>query len=155
MEQSANDFTRLPGNLLRRCHQVAVALFLDECVDFKLTPLQFAILAALEKDGPQDQITLGGATAIDRTTVTVVTRNLEEHGLIVRKKSPRDKRYNIVSLTRSGREVVRDILPAVNSAQRRIVEPLDKEEADQLIMLLEKMMATNNKLSRAPVKPKP
>lgn len=154
MAEDADDFTRLPGYLLRRCHQVAVALFLDECSDFDLTPLQFAILAALEKDGPQDQITLGGATAIDRTTVTVVTRNLEEHGLIERKKSPRDKRYNIVSLTNSGREVIRDILPAVENAQRRIIEPLNKEEAVQLISLLEKMMAANNKLSRAPVKSK-
>lgn len=154
MGEDTSDFTRFPGNLLRRCHQVAVALFLDECSNFNLTPLQFAILAALERDGPQDQITLGGATAIDRTTVTVVTRNLEEHGLIERKKSPRDKRYNIVSLTKSGREVVRDILPAVESAQQRIVAPLEKEEAVQLIMLLEKMMTANNKLSRAPVKSK-
>ncbi|MBL4891981.1 MAG: MarR family transcriptional regulator [Rhizobiaceae bacterium] len=154
MVWSTDDFSKTPGHLLRRCHQVAVALFLDECAEFDLTPLQFAILSALEKDGPQDQITLGGTTAIDRTTVTVVARNLEEHGLIERKKSPRDKRYNIVSLTKSGRELVRDILPAVENAQQRIVEPLDKEESDQLIMLLEKMMAANNKLSRAPIRPK-
>lgn len=149
-----DDYTRFPGNLLRRCHQVAVALFLDECSGFNLTPLQFAILAALEKDGPQDQVTLGGLTAIDRTTVTVVTRNLEEQGLIERKKLPRDKRYNIVSLTKSGREVVRDVSPAVVNAQQRIVEPLEEKETVQLIMLLEKMMAANNKLSRAPIKPK-
>ncbi|MFK5980607.1 MAG: MarR family winged helix-turn-helix transcriptional regulator [Rhizobiaceae bacterium] len=154
MGENIDDYTRFPGNLLRRCHQVAVALFLDECSGFNLTPLQFAVLAALEKDGPQDQVTLGGLTAIDRTTITVVTRNLEEQGLIERKKLPRDKRYNIVSLTKSGREVVRDVSPAVVNAQKRIVEPLEEKEAVQLIMLLEKMMAANNKLSRAPVKPK-
>ena len=41
------DVFTLPGHLLRRCHQIAVAVFLDECRDHDLTPPQFATLAAL------------------------------------------------------------------------------------------------------------
>ena len=140
----------MPGHLLRRCHQIAVAIFLDVCADFDLTPLQFAVLEALCSDGSQDQVTLGGATALDRTTITVLLRNLERRGLISRAKSRRDQRSKIVSPTAAGRALLEAALPAVEDAQRRIVAPLDAREADRLLRLLEKLADNNNALSRAP-----
>jgi hypothetical protein len=31
-------FLKTPGHLLPRCHQIAVAIFLDQCQAFDLTP---------------------------------------------------------------------------------------------------------------------
>src|SRR5580658_10623325 len=62
-----------PGHLLRRCHQISVAIFLDECQAFDLTPLQYVALSALATLGPMDKATIGGVVALDRTTVAVVT----------------------------------------------------------------------------------
>jgi len=140
----------MPGHLLRRCHQIAVAIFLDACAEFDLTPLQFAVLESLCNDGPQDQVTLGGATALDRTTITVLLRNLERRGLLRRDKSRRDLRSKIVTVTAAGRRLLEAVLPAVETAQRRIVAPLDAEEAEHLLELLEKVAKDNNAFSRAP-----
>ena len=53
-----------------------------------LTPLQFAVLVALYRDGPEDQMRLGGALALDRTTIGVVVKKLEERGLVARSENP-------------------------------------------------------------------
>ena len=39
----ADNFENMAGHLLRRCHQIAVAIFLDECAAYDLTPLQFVV----------------------------------------------------------------------------------------------------------------
>ena len=143
-------FTAMPGHLLRRCQQIAVAIFLDACARFDLTPLQFAVLESLSNDGPQDQVTLGGATALDRTTITVVLRNLERRGLLHREQSPQDLRSKIVTINAAGEKLLRDVLPSVEAAQQRILAPLDSAEASELLVLLEKLARNNNALSRAP-----
>ena len=36
-----------PGYLIRRLHQIHVALFQKECAAFEITPLQYSLLTAL------------------------------------------------------------------------------------------------------------
>ena len=144
--------TGMPGHLLRRCQQIAVAVFLDECLRYDLTPLQYAVLQTLADSGPQDQVTLSGATAMDRTTITVLVRKLEQRGLLRRNPSERDARAKIVSLTAAGEKLLKTVRPAVDAAQRRIVSPLTVDEAAKLLQLLDKLAHGNNALSRAPAR---
>jgi DNA-binding MarR family transcriptional regulator len=145
-------YESMAGHLLRRCHQIAVAIFLDECEAFELTPLQFAVLDSLRANGPQDQVTLGGAVALDRTTISLVIRKLEQRQLVRREKSAQDKRAKIVTITATGKALTDAALRAVQSAQQRIVAPLDDAESGLLLQLLAKMAQGNNSLSRAPEK---
>ncbi len=149
----SDEFASMPGHLLRRCHQIAVAIFLDECERFDLTPLQFAVLSSLLYDGPQDQVTLGGAAALDRTTISLVIRKLEARRLVRRERSEHDQRAKIVTITAAGKYLVHEALPAVEAAQRRILDPLETAEAAQLVALLEKLARGNNASSRAPSRP--
>src|SRR6218665_2660189 len=41
------DFQHAPGPLIRRAHQLAVSIFMEETSDYGVTPVQFAILNAL------------------------------------------------------------------------------------------------------------
>ena len=49
-----------PGFLIRRLHQIHVALFQKKCAAFDITPLQYSLLTALARRGTADQTTLGG-----------------------------------------------------------------------------------------------
>ena len=147
-----NHFTTMPGHLLRRCHQIAVAIFLEDCAQLDLTPLQFAVLQTLLISGPQDQATLGGATAMDRTTTALVVSKLEQRELLRRKRSSRDQRSRIVSITARGKKLIRRALPIVEAAQQRIVAPLNAKESERLVELLKKLAQGNNAASRAPQK---
>jgi MarR family transcriptional regulator, lower aerobic nicotinate degradation pathway regulator len=142
-----------PGHLLRRCHQIAVALFLDECETYDLTPPQFASLSALSAYGPLDKATLGGIAALDRTTVAVVLRNLQERGLVVSTASPVDRRATLNQITPAGRATLDAVIPAVEKAQERALAPLDRDERAAFVTLLAKIADANNMLSRAPQRP--
>ncbi|MDY7114762.1 MarR family transcriptional regulator [Halomonas sp. SSL-5] len=142
----------LPGNLLRRCHQISVAIFLRKCEAYNLTQLQYIILCALEEHGSIDQITLGGHTALDRNTVAVVVRKLEERGLVTRSRNPEDRRSMLVTLTDDGRQLRHAADPAVAEVQEEILAPLDEAEREQLCQLLQRIADENNHLSRVPVR---
>jgi hypothetical protein len=59
-----------PGFLIRRLHQIHVALFQDACGEFEVTPLQYSLLSALAARKTADQTTLAADIALDRTTTT-------------------------------------------------------------------------------------
>lgn len=146
------DANTLPGNLLRRCHQSSVAIFLRQCEAFHLTQLQYVALSALEERGSLDQITLGGYTALDRNTIAVVVRKLEERGLVTRQRNPQDRRSMLVTLTEAGRELRHQAENSVRDAQEKILAPLSAEERDTLCHLLQRMADANNERSRVPIR---
>lgn len=148
--KTGETFVENPGHLLRRCHQIGVALFLDECQAFDITPLQYVILSALASYGSLDKATIGGATALDRTTVAVVVRNLEERGFVTTRPSEEDRRAKLIKITAKGLNLLSSVRPAVANAQERIVAPLAPKERVELLRLLHKLAENNNLLSRAP-----
>ena len=143
-------FLATPGHLLRRCHQISVAIFLDECQAFDLTPLQYVTLSALATHGPMDKATIGGVVALDRTTVAVVVKNLEQRGLATTRPSEYDRRAKLVKITAKGLSLTSSAQTQVAKAQERTVAPLTAREHDELLRLLRKIAQENNLLSRAP-----
>lgn len=143
----------MPGHLLRRCQQIAVALFLHECRSLDLTPLQFAVLSAVADREGLDQAGLAGLVALDRTTVGVVLRGLERRGAVRRSRSERDGRAKRVALTESGRALLAAALPLVRHTQERLTAPLDAAERATLERLLLRLADGNNAASRAPLRP--
>lgn len=140
----------MPGHLLRRCHQIAVGIFLEECRSRELTPLQYVALATLSERGPLDQAALGRVAALDRTTSATVIRALADRNLVIRNRSRKDKRSKIVMLTKAGETLLEEVQEDVDKAQARIVSPLSPREQAQLGRLLAKMANENNGFSRAP-----
>src|SRR3546814_19900846 len=66
---SLEDLYAKPAHLIRRAHQISWAIFLDECADFNLTPVQYAALAAIEAKEPTDATRLSALIAFDRATI--------------------------------------------------------------------------------------
>lgn len=148
--RTAEAFLATPGHLLRRCHQISVAIFLDECQTFDLTPLQYVTLSALATHGPMDKATIAGVVALDRTTVAVVVKNLEQRGLATTRPSEHDRRAKLVKITAKGLGLATSAQAEVAKAQERTVAPLTAKERDELLRLLRKIAQENNLLSRAP-----
>ena len=140
-------FLATPGHILRRCHQISVAIFLDE---FDLTPLQYVTLSALTTHGPMEKATIGGVVALDRTTVAVVVRNLQQRGSATTHPSDYDRRAKLVKITAKGLNLESSARAQVAKAQERTVAPLTAEERDEFLRLLRKIAQENNLLSRAP-----
>ena len=135
------DFEHAPGHLVRRAHQLAVAIFMEETGDFDVTPVQFAILNALIDDPGEDQVTLARRVAFDAATSGSVISRLETKGWVRREADPADKRRKLLWVTPDGEQVALRMKRAVARAQARIVAPLDGAERAQLVQLLGKLVA--------------
>jgi len=141
-----------PGYLFRRMQQIAVAIFVEECRDFDLTPVQYAALIAIRAHPGIDATRLSAVIAFDRSTLGSVIERLEAKSYIERKPAPEDKRVKLLYLTKSGANLLRDILPAVDRAQARMLQPLKPAERKTLLMLLEQLVDLNNEASRVPLR---
>lgn len=135
------DFQHAPGHLIRRAHQLAVAIFVEETGDFDVTPVQFAILNALIDDPGEDQVTLAGKVAFDAATFGSVIGRLEAKGWVRREADEHDRRRKLLWITREGEQAARGMNRAVARAQNRILGPLDAAERRRLVQLLGKLIA--------------
>jgi DNA-binding MarR family transcriptional regulator len=142
----------MPGHLIRRCHQIAVALFFEECGAFEITPQQYAVLSVLADNDGVDQITLAGLAALNRTTAGEIVDRMVSAGLLERHDNPRDRRAKNIFLTQSSRTLLSEAREAVARVQQRLLQPLSPAERETLIRLLGRIASENNELSRAPLR---
>lgn len=132
-----------PGHLIRRLQQIAVALFMDEAQALDLTPVQFAALAAAQRQAGMDQRTLARAIGFDTSTTGGVIDRLEARGLLRRQPAPEDRRVRRIHLTAGGEALLAQATPAMLKAQQRIVGPLGPAEQAQFIGLLKTLVAAH------------
>jgi DNA-binding MarR family transcriptional regulator len=141
-----------PGYLFRRMQQIAVALFIEECKAFDLTPVQYAALIAIHTHPGIDATRLSAVIAFDRSTLGSVIERLEAKKLIDRKPSGEDKRVKLLYLTKAGAAILRDIMPSVEKAQARMMQPLKAADRKVLLALLTQLVDLNNEASRVPLR---
>jgi DNA-binding MarR family transcriptional regulator len=144
------DLHRQPGHLIRRAQQIAVAIFIEECADFDLTPVQYAAMVAIQENEGIDATRLSAQIAFDRSTLGNVLERLEARGFVERYSSPDDKRVKLLKLTPQGRAVTRRAEAAVLRTQDRILAPLDPDNRRVLLELLAQVVELNNDASRVP-----
>jgi DNA-binding MarR family transcriptional regulator len=140
----------LPGYHIRRLQQIAVAVFLQETVEHRVTPVQYAALQTVCNQPGIDQRTLAGAIGFDTSTIASVIDRLEARGLLVRAVAPQDKRLRLLALTRDGKALLAAAVPGMRRAQERMLAPLPKAERAEFMRMLRTLVEANNELSRAP-----
>jgi len=141
-----------PGYLFRRMQQIAVAIFVEECKAYDLTPVQYAALVAIQAHPGIDATRLSAVIAFDRSTLGNVIERLEAKQLIERKPSREDRRVKLLYLTRAGVALLSDIMPSVDRAQARMLQPLKPADRKTLMALLTQLVDLNNEASRVPLR---
>ena len=144
------DLHSKPGHLIRRAQQIAVAIFMDECAEYDLTPVQYAALAAIRENPGIDATRLSTLIAFDRSTLGNVLERLEARKLVVRYASAEDKRIKLLKITTAGAALIRRAEAAVLRAQERILAPLGRADQNKFMELLGQMVELNNDASRVP-----
>lgn len=139
-----------PGHLIRRMQQIAVAIFMEECSDFDLTPVQYATLVAIGAYPGVDATRLSALIAFDRSTLGNVIGRLEAKKYIQRRASKEDSRVKLLHLTDLGRKMLGAAASAVERAQQAMLAPLRPSDRRKLIQLLAQLVDLNNDASRAP-----
>jgi len=147
-----DDLYAMPGHLIRRSQQIAVALFVEETAAFALTPVQYAALVAIAEQPGIDATRLSQLIAFDRSTIGNVLARLEARGLLARKSGVKDKRVKRLRITRRGATLIARIEIAVARAQGRILAPLAPAERRLFMAMLTRLVQVNNRYSRVPLR---
>ncbi len=104
-----------------------------------LTPGQFGVMEVIHHLGPLDQAALGRKILKSGGNITMITDNLERRGLVARVEDQRDRRRNIVRLTRKGRNMIKTLFPKVASGVVGAMGSLSAHEHEELGVLLKKL----------------
>lgn len=95
-------------------------LFDDALRPLGLTSGQFSLLMSLNSPDPPTLGALSSVLAMDRTTLTANLKPLERHGLVTAAVDADDRRVRRLSLTRSGRAILRAALPIWKRTHRQL-----------------------------------
>jgi DNA-binding MarR family transcriptional regulator len=138
-----------PGFLVRRLHQICVAIFLEECAEVRLTPIQWAILTVVERTPRLGYSSIAAQVGLDRSNTANVVRRLAERGWIRQEPSTTDKRMLCVELTPTGHKLLTRLRPQLKRSQDRVFEALSEKERRVFKALLTRLIVHNNAAGRA------
>jgi DNA-binding MarR family transcriptional regulator len=146
-----NDLYARPGFLLRRAHQISVAIFLEETAAFGVTSTQYGALYVIQHVDGLDQIGLARLLGVDRSTSALVVTKLESAGWIVRQTDTADRRRKVLVLTAQGRALLEQLAGPAGRVRQRLLDVFTAEEGTQFLALLSKFADAFNGEIRAPL----
>jgi DNA-binding MarR family transcriptional regulator len=132
------------GYLLKHAQQQLAQVAARATAPFGIDGRELATLAVLGADAPLSQQEAAEQLGIDRTTMVAHVDALEEKGLVERRRSPDDRRKNIVELTPAGRRCLREAGHARDEVERDFLAPLGADGAAQFVRALQVLVAGPN-----------
>jgi DNA-binding MarR family transcriptional regulator len=142
-----------PGFLVRRLHQIHVAMFLKALSEENVTPVQYGLLSILLDQPGLDQLSVAKELGIDRANVGDILKRLERRKWLTRVVDPSDKRRNICLPTRDGIAFVNKYRKNMQQTEEQLVEPLSREERKTFMTLLLRLVGEHNDIGRAALTP--
>jgi DNA-binding MarR family transcriptional regulator len=142
---------RRPGFMIRRVHQIAVSLFLEETGMLGITNRQWGILFVLKHRPGIDQISVAKLLGLDRSTTGMVLGKLEANGLVKRAVGARDKRRHHLQLTPAGEIMLAKLAGPARRARTRALSAFTTREQTLFLDLLGKFIEKFNATTRVPL----
>src|SRR5712691_6230100 len=136
--------------MIRRAHQIAVSLFLEETGELGITNRQYGILFVLKHQPGIDQISVAKLLGLDRSTTGMVLKKLEEAGLVGRCVG-NDRRRRSLQLTRSGEKMLDRLAEPAGRAQARALSAFTPRERTLFLQLLDKFTRKFSDSTRVPL----
>jgi DNA-binding MarR family transcriptional regulator len=140
-----------PGFLIRRAHQIAVSLFLEETGELRITTTQFGILHLLKHNPGLDQISVAKLLGLDRSTTGMVLTKLEAAGLVGRMVGVNDRRRRSLTLSRAGETMLERLRAPARRVMQRQLACFTPRERRLFVQMLEKFTRTFNESTRVPL----
>ncbi|HEY6835667.1 MAG TPA: MarR family transcriptional regulator [Gaiellaceae bacterium] len=101
-----------------------------------LSPYHHAILVALDDETHETQGSIADALGYDRGQLVGLLDELEERGLVERRRDPSDRRRQIVEMTQEGKRALNRLRAVSQRLDDDLMSPLDPAEQRKLHALL-------------------
>ncbi len=133
-----------PGYLVRRLHQLHVALFMGQVAKGEVTPIQYGLLSILVNRPGIDQSMLGEELGLDPANIAEILKRLEARQLISREIDPANRRRKLCAATREGEQFVARYQKDMQHSQQQLLSPLAPHERELFMNLLMRLVQGNN-----------
>ncbi len=127
---------RHTGFLVSRMGHVAQKGFTKRIAQLGITPRMWGALNVLSAEGAITQHALCKAVGMDPSTMVATIDELEEKGMVERRRHPSDRRAHAIHLTEEGLAALARGRELARLAQDDLLAPLNKREREQLHDLL-------------------
>jgi DNA-binding MarR family transcriptional regulator len=127
---------RHTGFLISRIGMVAQKRFSERIAAVGLTPRGWGALNVLDQEGTITQHALCKCMGMDPSSMVATIDELEDKGLVERRRNPNDRRAHALHVTTAGRKTLSDGRKLARRAQDDLLAPLDSAERAQLHELL-------------------
>jgi DNA-binding MarR family transcriptional regulator len=131
----------LPTLLGYQLRLAQIAVFNDFAAsarEFDVSPGRFGMLILIDVNPGVTQTRLAEAVRLDRSTLVAVLDQLEERGLLERRRG-KDRRTNGLWLTRRGKSLVARMKERIRAHEDRLAAQLSETERDTLLALLRRI----------------
>jgi len=99
----------------------------------------FAVLEILLHKGPLPVNRIGRQVMLTSGSITTAVDRLEKKGLVRRQACPNDRRVTFVTLTPTGRTLIRRVFKVHADRMERVFEPLTARDRSTLAILLKRL----------------
>jgi DNA-binding MarR family transcriptional regulator len=117
-----------PSFLVKRLGWAAKDRAMDAYEAAGFSPYHYAVLALLEEEPRETQATIADALGYDRSHLVGLLDELEERGLIERRRDPADRRRHLVKLTAEGKRALSRLRTIARRVDDEFLAPLDEEQ---------------------------
>jgi DNA-binding MarR family transcriptional regulator len=104
-----------------------------------LSMYDHAILALLDEEPTETQAQIADALGYDRSHLVGVLDDLEERGLIERRRDTQDRRRHLVTMTPAGHKALTQLRAIVKQVEEEYFAPLNATERKTLTSLLARL----------------
>ena len=122
--------------LLKRLGFAAKGKSMDAFEETGLHPYHFGVLIALSEGSHATQGAIADSLGYDRGQLVGLLDELEERGLVERKRDPSDRRRHLVELTADGKRTLKELRALSKQLEDDFLEPLDAKDRAALHALL-------------------
>jgi DNA-binding MarR family transcriptional regulator len=122
--------------LLKRLGFAAKEQAMEAYEQAGLHPYHYAVLIALDESSRETQAAIADALGYDRGQLVGLLDELEERGLVERRRDPKDRRRHIVRMTAEGKRTLRRLRGLARQLEDDFLAPLNDEERAELHALL-------------------